>query len=211
MYKVDMPTPQDLIDFEKAVAELFNEALIRAPVHLYGGNERELIEVFKDVDPADWVFCSWRSHYQCLLKGVPVEELMAAIIEGHSMTLSFAKYRILSSAIVGGILPIALGVAKSIKSRGGAECVHCFMGDMTSETGAAHECIKYSQRHSLPIRWIIEDNGVSTCTPTKEVWKTARLTHEGAPFPLLHRDKNVVYYRYKLGWPHSGAGKRVQF
>ena len=58
----------DLIRFEDEIANLFNQAKIKAPVHLYYGNEKNIIKVFNKIKKNDWVFCSWRSHYQCLLK-----------------------------------------------------------------------------------------------------------------------------------------------
>ena len=128
-----------LIQFEDEVAERFNAAQIRAPIHLYSENEEQMIEIFKDIDDKDWVFCSWRSHYQCLLKGVPADEVMSEIMQGRSISLCFPEYKIYSSAIVGGALPIAVGTAMSIKRDGGGEKVHCFLGDMTAETGIAHE------------------------------------------------------------------------
>src|SRR5882762_1527523 len=102
-------TVQDLAAFEKQIADLFNAAAIRAPVHLYDGNEAQIIEVFRDIQSEDWVMCSWRSHYQCLLKGVPPEEVKAEILAGRSISLCFPKYRIVSSAIVTGVLPMAVG------------------------------------------------------------------------------------------------------
>ena len=76
-----------------------------------------MIRIFKKINKNDWVFCSWRSHYQCLLKGVPNKLLEKKILEGKSISLCFPKYNIYSSAIVGGSIPIALGVAKSIKKK----------------------------------------------------------------------------------------------
>lgn len=201
----DIWTPQKLIAFEEQIAELFNAAKIKAPVHLYYGNEEKIIEVFRDIGEDDWVLCSWRSHYQCLLKGVPPEKLTEEIVAGRSISLCFPEQRIVSSAIVGGILPIAVGVALGIKRSGGKNRVHCFMGDMTSETGIAHECIKYATNHELPIRFIVEDNTKSVCTDTRETWKQKKLTYEDGRHPL------VVYYKYETKYPHAGAGVRVQF
>jgi len=197
--------PADLISFEERVAEVFNSGLIRAPVHLYSGNEKEMIDVFEDIEDEDWVMCSWRSHYQCLLKGVPEEEVFTEILSGRSISLCFPQYRIFSSAIVGGVLPIATGVALSIKRNDDQNQVHCFMGDMTAETGIAHECIKYSQNHDLPIRFIIEDNGISVCTDTNSVWGMKRSSFASQDNP------KVVYYKYQNSYPHAGAGVRVQF
>ncbi len=198
-------TEKDLVDFETEIANEFNAAKIRAPVHLYSGNEREMIEVFEDIRAEDWLYCSWRSHYQCLLKGVPASELKAEILAGRSISLCFPQQRIFSSAIVGGVIPIAVGTAFAIKRRGGRERVHCFMGEMTSETGIAHECIKYSRNMELPIRFIIEDNGLSVCTDTRDAWKQDLLSYEN------NKDPMVVYYKYKTRYPHAGAGVRVQF
>lgn len=198
-------TKNDLIRFETRVANAFNSGKIYAPVHLYSGNEDQLIDVFKGVDSSDWVLCSWRSHYQCLLKGVPEEEVFEEIIGGRSISLCFPKYKILSSGIVGGILPIATGIALSIKLKKGANKVHCFLGEMTAETGIAYESIKYSRNFDLPIRYIVEDNGLSVCSDTRQTWGATELQYEGIDDPMIY------YYKYRTKYPHAGAGERVQF
>ena len=196
---------EDLIKFEEEIAELFNGANISAPVHLYYGNEDQIIDVFKKVRPQDWVFCSWRSHYQCLHKGVPTEEIKNEILAGRSISLCFPDYQIYSSALVGGSLPVAVGTAIAIKRKDEDSKVYCFMGDMTSETGIAHECIKYSRNHQLPIHFIIEDNSKSVCTDTRETWNSNKLSYESVSDPM------ITYYRYESKYPHAGAGTRVQF
>ena len=150
-------TKEELIEFENEIAECFNNAMIKAPVHLYYGNEDNIINTFSKIRKKDWVFCSWRSHYQCLLKGVPKKEISEQIFDGKSISLCFPKYNIYSSAIVGGIIPIALGVAMAIKIRKQNSKVYCFVGDMTSETGIMHEAYKYASNFNLPIKFIIED------------------------------------------------------
>ncbi len=198
-------TKQDLIDFETEIADLFNKAQIRAPVHLYSGNEEEMLGIFQNVREDDWVMCSWRSHYQCLLKGVPRDEVKQEILAGRSISLCFPKYRVVSSAIVGGIVPIAVGVALAIRRTGGTNKVWCFMGDMTSETGTAYESIKYSTNHDLPIHFIVEDNAKSVCTDTRQAWNQPVLTHENTKHPKMS------FYKYQTRYPHAGAGVRVQF
>ena len=146
-----------LVDFENKVAELFNLGKIKSPVHLYSGNENKILRIFKNIKKnKDWVFCSWRSHYQCLLKGVPENILIKDIIKGRSISLCYNKFKIYSSAIVGGHIPIAVGTAMALKRKKNKSKVYCFMGDMTSETGIAHESIKFSINHKLPIKFIIE-------------------------------------------------------
>jgi TPP-dependent pyruvate/acetoin dehydrogenase alpha subunit len=202
---MNMMTKDELISFEEDIAQLFNNGKIRSPVHLYFGNENQITNIFSKIRPQDWVFCSWRSHYQCLLKGVPKELVRDEIIDGRSIALCFPDYRIYSSAIVGGVLPIAVGAAMSIKRRGEDARVYCFLGDMTAETGIAHESIKYSRNHQLPIQFVVEDNSKSVCTDTRDAWNQPHLTFENST------DDFVSYYSYVTKYPHAGAGMRVQF
>jgi TPP-dependent pyruvate/acetoin dehydrogenase alpha subunit len=195
-------SPEDLIKFENDIAELFNSGVIRSPVHLYSGGEEDLIRIFKDIRPQDWVLCSWRSHYQCLLKGVPASELKAKIMAGYSIALSFPEYRVLSSAMVGGVLPIAVGLGMAIKRSGEDARVNVFCGDMSAETGTFHESVKYATNFGLPVRFFVEDNGLSVCSPTKRVWG----------LDAEWRNPNVFRFEYEATkFPHAGGGVRVQF
>ena len=189
-------TPESLAEFEADIADTFNRGEIRAPIHLAGGNETELIKIFKRVRRQDWVCCTWRAHYHCLLKGVPADKLKAAIVDGRSIALCFPEYRIISSAMVAGIAPIAVGLAWAAKRRGSDERVWCFLGDMGASSGLAYECVKYAEGHSLPITFIVEDNGLSVSTDTAKSWG-------------FKRGDVVERYDYKLGWPHVGSGRWV--
>tara|TARA_S200000501_G_scaffold378288_1_gene440196 strand:- start:577 stop:1185 length:609 start_codon:yes stop_codon:yes gene_type:complete len=198
-------TPKSLIEFEKKIGDLFNKRKIRAPIHLYYGNEKQIIKVFKNINKNDWVFCSWRSHYQCLLKGVSEKKLIKSILDGNSISMCFPENNLVSSAIVGGILPIAIGVALGSKLKKNKSKVFCFIGDMTSETGIAHECIKYATNFNLPITFIIEDNNLSVCSNTRQVWGQKKLSYEKS------KNKKIKIYKYKNKYPHAGSGKRIQF
>lgn len=196
---------EELIEFEEKVAEIFNAGKVKAPVHLYFGNEIQIIEIFQEINENDWVFCSWRSHYQALLKGVPKDLVLQNILDGKSIAQCFPDYKFYSSAIVGGIVPIALGVAQSLKVKNETARVWCFIGDMTSEIGVSNSAIKYARNHDLPITFVVEDNSVSVCTDTRETWGLKELTWQGV------NEKYVRFYSYKTKYPHAGAGIRVQF
>jgi pyruvate dehydrogenase E1 component alpha subunit len=203
-------TKEQLIAFEEDIAATYDAAMIKAPVHLYNGNEDQIIKIFKDnkIGADDWVFCSWRSHYQCLLKGVPPERLKADIVAGRSISLCYPEYNIFSSAIVTGQLPIAVGTALALALQEKKGKVYCFLGDMTSETGSAHESIKFAINHKLPIKFIIEDNGKSVLTDTRRAWNVGKLSFEDLQYTL---PEFIEYYKYQSKWPHAGAGKRIQF
>jgi pyruvate dehydrogenase E1 component alpha subunit len=198
-------TIEKLIAFESKIADLFNNGKIKAPVHLSDGNESALINIFKDVRSDDWVFCSWRSHYQALLKGVPPEKVETEILEGRSISLCFPEHKFFSSAIVGGQIPMATGVALSLKRNQKPGHVWCFVGDMTSETGIAQTALRYAENHDLPITFVIEDNGLSVLTETRSVWKRSTLRFEENP------SRKILCYKYTSKYPHAGAGVRVQF
>jgi len=187
-----MLTEQDLIEFEREVAEAFKAGKIRSPVHLSGGNEDQLVDIFREIDRDDWIFSTWRSHYHALLHGIPRDIVMQAIMMGRSMNLNFPAYCFLSSAIMGGILPIACGVAA------GGKKTWCFVGDMCASTGAFHDALRFAEGHDLPITFVIEDNGLSTNTPTHETWG------QGS------RCKTRCY-EYQRTYPHVGLDQFVQF
>ncbi len=102
--------------FEQDIAETFNRGEIRSPIHLSSGNEDHLIRYFAEhFRPGDWVCSAWRSHLHALLAGVPPDEVRQKILAGRSITLTFPHHNFISSAIVGGILPIAVGIALGLK------------------------------------------------------------------------------------------------
>jgi TPP-dependent pyruvate/acetoin dehydrogenase alpha subunit len=191
---------QDLIDFEKRVKKVYEAGEIKAPIHLSGNNEDQLIKIFKNIDKDDWVFSTWRNHYHALLHGFDPEELFNLIKEGSSMGINSVERKFYSSSIVGGILPIALGVAQSIKLKKQTNKVWCFIGDMTFETGVFHECYKFSRNFQLPIEFVVEDNNMSTNSPTDKTWgKKSKIPED------------VYYYEYERKYPHHGTGTWVLF
>lgn len=191
----------DLISFEEDIANEYENAKIHSPVHLSGGNEEQLIEIFKEVKEEDWIFSTHRSHYHALLKSNDPKWLKNEIMNNRSMHINSRKYKIFTSSIVGGIIPIALGTALAIKLKKKKGRVWCFVGDMASEMGIMWECVKYARWNNLPITFIIEDNGIGCYTPTNEAWG-GRI---GRYF------KPVRLYEYKRKYPHHGVGKFINF
>ena len=185
-------TPADLIAFEADIAREFEAGNIHAPVHLSGGNEQPLIDIFREVKPQDWVLSTWRSHYHALLKGIPPEELKAQIMAGRSMFISSVEHKFLSSAIMGGMLPIACGLAYA------GERVWCFIGDMCASTGAFHDASCFAVKNGLKVEFVIEDNGVSTNTPTRKAWGPIG----GAVASMFSGWGRHEHYFYERTYPH---------
>jgi pyruvate dehydrogenase E1 component alpha subunit len=197
MQKIDK---EFLIKFENIIKKSYEEKKIKAPIHLSGNNEDQLIKIFKKINKNDWVFSTWRNHYHALLKGISPDWLKKKIILGKSMGIMNLKKKFITSSIVSGVIPIAVGVALGLKLKKNKGKVWVFIGDMTFETGIFHECYKYSKNFNLPIKFVIEDNGLSTNTPTTLAWGKKS-----------HIPKDVYYYKYKRKYPHHGTGSWVLF
>ena len=189
---------KQLIAFEEDIKEEYLAGHIRAPIHLSVGSEEPLIEIFKEIRSQDWVFSTHRSHYHALLKGIPPAQVKEQILAGRSMHINSKEHKFVTSSIVGGCLPIAVGVAMAIKRRHLDENVWVFVGDMAATTGIFEECTWYAMGQTLPITFVIEDNGYSVDTPTEEAWGKETLV-----------DQRL--YSYKRAYPHAGCGKRVTF
>jgi TPP-dependent pyruvate/acetoin dehydrogenase alpha subunit len=203
-----MVTKDEIIAFEKEIADVFATGVIRAPVHLRAGREDALIKVFKDcqINDDDYVFGFWDSHELALLKGVPREELKKAIIEGKSISLCFPKQKVLCSGIVGSLMGTATGTAWGLKNQGKKGRAFLFCGDMSAETGIFHEAVKYAYNFDLPATFIVCDNGVSVMTDTRATWGAQEPWFAGTKY-----ERKIIYFKYTNGYPHSGLGKLIKF
>jgi len=183
-----------LLETEEQFKDLFLKKKILSGFHLSGGNEDQLIEIFKNVKENDWVFSTHRSHYHALLKGMSADKLIDKALNGKSMHIYDKKLKVFTSSIVGGTLPIALGVAMANKLKQSNDKVWAFVGDMCATMGVFHECLKYAEGHDLPIIFVIEDNEYCVDTKTKESWG------------MMNKTNKIISYKYKRIYPHAGTG-----
>lgn len=204
-------TKEELIGFEENIKRLWEEGKVKCPVHLSGGNEEELIEIFKEIKRNDYVFSTHRNHYHFLLHGGSPDRLTREILKeegglcrGRSGSMCTMDHHrnFYSSAIVGGVCGIAVGVAWGLKEAGRTEKVWCFVGDGAVDGGHFWESLQYAQGWDLPIKFIVENNDRSTCTTCKE-----RLG-DGSMGVLTTK---VKVYCYKPTYPHVGSGIYVAF
>jgi len=207
-------TKESLIAFENEVAQLFEAGKIACPVHLSGGNELELIEIFKRVNPQDYIFSHWRSHYHYLLKGGDKQKLMDELMGlpagmcggmGRSMNLYDASINFLTSSTVAGHCAIAAGVAlglkKQFKDKETRPHVWAFCGDGCEDSGHYIEAVRFGLSRDLALTFVLEDNNLSIDSTKEERWHNYR--------PLL--SQNIIRYSYTRSYPHVGIGKYVMF
>ena len=190
----------NLINFENEVIKEYEKGLTYGPIHLSGGNEIPLLEVFKQINKDDWVFSNHRSHYHAYLK-MGKEIPFKQIIEGNSSHINFKEHKFFTSSIVGGCIPIALGTALAIKRKGENNKVWCFIGDHASEMGNFWEAVKYAENFDLPITYIVEDNQIGSNIKLLDVWnKRTKLN-----------SSKVIYYDYIFTRNHYGIGRFIHF
>lgn len=190
---------ESLIAFEDKIRFLWEAGELPSLIHLCGGNEGQLLDIFSEVQEHDWIFVSHRAHYHVLLKGMPEAELEAHIRADHSMFLFDAERRIYQSAILGGCCGIATGVAQAIKDAGGKERVWCFLGDGAADNGHLYEAAMYSTGHELPITFVIENNHKQVDTPLD-----VRRGEHHWRFKMVA--PCVREYHFTPRWPHAGSG-----
>lgn len=201
--------------FEKDLAKLFEEGKINAPLHLCGGNEKQLISIFKEIKEHDYVFSTHRSHYHYLLKGGSAEKLLDEVLgketgickgKGRSMHIYDKELNFYTSAIVAGTCAIACGVATAIKNECGQDQnsgrphVWCFVGDGAEDSGHFTEAVRFANGRELPITFIIEDNDFSIDSTKEKRW------HLYDPI----NDRRILRYTYQRTYPHVGIGKYVE-
>jgi pyruvate dehydrogenase E1 component alpha subunit len=194
-----METAEELKNFEREIAELWEQAKITSPLHLSGGNEEQLIGFFKKIKKGDYIFSTHRSHYHYLLAGGSPEKLKEMILRGDSMHVFDKELNFFTSAIVAGCPTIATGVALALQKKGSQQQVWCFIGDGAEDEGHFYEAVRYVDGHNLPCTFIIEDNNRSVETPKSERYGKSE----------MQWPKCVIRYYYTPTYPHVGTGKWV--
>lgn len=192
---------KELIDFENKIKKLWEAGRIPYYVHLSGGNEDQLIEIFKEIKPGDYIFSSHRSHYHYLLAGGSAKKLEEKILAGKSMHIIDPEINFIASAILSGCAGIAAGVAMALKTEGSKNRVYCFIGDGAEDEGHFYEAVRYIEGWGLPCTFIIEDNDRSVETPKKERYGSFE----------MNWPKCVKRYCYTPTYPHAGTGAWVDF
>lgn len=201
-------TKNELIEFEAALAKEWEAGKIRVPVHFCGGNEDQLIEIFKEVREDDWVISTHRNHYHALLHGVSPDKLLDSIRgagKGGSMVHISNDPPFISTGIVAGGCGLAIGLAWALKEVGKDRKVWCFVGDGATDEGHWYEAVRYAVGWDLPVIFVVEDNNRATCTSNEERWGTSECED------VTYGCKKIRYYRYAPTYPHVGTGKYVQF
>jgi len=187
-------TKEELIAFEDRIGDLYMDNQLPFLFHLSGGNEEQLINIFKDIKEGDYVISNHRNHYHALLHGIPPEELEQKIKDGRSMFVYDRERNFFLSAIIGGTPAIAAGVAWALKRKGSDQRVWCFVGDGTEDNGHLAEAVRYVDGFDLPCTFVIESNDRSCEATNEDRWGKTAHPEWNSP--------NVIRYQYTCTYPH---------
>jgi pyruvate dehydrogenase E1 component alpha subunit/2-oxoisovalerate dehydrogenase E1 component len=154
--------------FEEKCAELYSAMKIRGFLHLYIGEEAVAVGVMQALQPDDAIVATYREHGHALARGISARSIMAEMFgklegcsrgRGGSMHLFDAAARFYGgNAIVGGGLPIAVGLALSDKLQHRSRITCCFFGEGAVAEGEFHESMNLAALWQLPVLFVCENN-----------------------------------------------------
>jgi pyruvate dehydrogenase E1 component alpha subunit len=154
--------------FEEKSAELYSAGKIRGFLHLYIGEEAVGVGAMAALGPEDAVVATYRDHGHALARGLDPGALMAEMYgkangcsrgRGGSMHFFDAATRFYGGyAIVGGGLPIAVGLALADRLRGSERVTACFFGEGAVAEGEFHESLNLAGLWRLPVLFLCENN-----------------------------------------------------
>jgi len=195
--------------FEEKIIGVYPAQDMKTPVHLYIGEEAIAAGVCTNLRKDDYIFSTHRSHGHCLAKGISPKILLAEFYgrkagccqgKGGSMHPAAPELGILgTSAIVGGGIALAAGVALATKMKKGDQVSVTFFGDGAADEGIFHESLNFASLKKLPVLFICENNfySVNSHQSARQPQDNIAKRAEGYAMPGIQLDGNDVLAIYK--------------
>jgi pyruvate dehydrogenase E1 component alpha subunit len=180
--------------FEEKAAELYSLGKIRGFLHLYIGEEAVAVGAMPALGPEDAIVSTYREHGHALARGVSADAIMAEMYgkvegcsrgRGGSMHLFDAATRFYGgNAIVGGGLPLAVGLALADKLQGRERVTACFFGDGAVAEGEFHESLNLAAVWQLPVLFCCENNRYAMGTAIERYESETDLALKAASYEM---------------------------
>jgi pyruvate dehydrogenase E1 component alpha subunit/2-oxoisovalerate dehydrogenase E1 component len=181
--------------FEEKAAELYTATKIRGFMHLYIGEEAVAVGVIAALEPEEAIVASYREHGQALVRGIPSTKIMAEMYgkqegcsrgRGGSMHLFDDQRRFFGgNAIVGGGLPLAVGLALADKMQGRMRVTCCFFGEGAVAEGEFHESMNLAVLWQLPVLFVCENNRYAMGTALERSESVTDLTRKASSYGVV--------------------------
>jgi len=180
--------------FEEKCAELYGKQKIRGFLHLYIGEEAVAAGAIPALGAEDALVCTYREHGHAIVRGVPMTALMAEMYgkiegcsrgRGGSMHIFDAQRRLYGgNAIVGGGIPLAVGLALADRMQGKARVTAVFFGEGAMAEGVFHESLNLAALWQLPVLFFCENNLYAMGTRLDRSESQTELTAKAASFAV---------------------------
>ena len=166
--------------FEEKAAEMYMRGKIGGFLHLYIGEEAMAVGSISALQPQDYIVSHYREHGHALARGIEPRRIMAELFgrstgtskgKGGSMHLFDAQRGFLGGyAIVGGMMPIAVGLGLAAQQQGNDSVTLCFFGDGAVNEGEFHESLNLAALWNLPVVFFCENNGYGMGSPISDTF-----------------------------------------
>ena len=166
--------------FEEKAAEMYMRGKIGGFLHLYVGEEAMAVGSISTLKPQDYIVSHYREHGHALARGIEPRRIMAELFgrstgtskgKGGSMHLFDAQRGFLGGyAIVGGMMPIAVGLGLAAQQQGNDSVTLCFFGDGAVNEGEFHESLNLAALWNLPVVFFCENNGYGMGSPISDTF-----------------------------------------
>jgi pyruvate dehydrogenase E1 component alpha subunit len=180
--------------FEEACADLYGQGKIRGFLHLYVGEEAVAVGTLHALAPNDAVVATYREHGHALARGITARSIMAEMFgkqegccrgRGGSMHLFDAATRFYGgNAIVGGGLPLAVGLALADTMQSRPNVTACYFGDGAVAEGAFHESLNLAALWKLPVLFLCENNRYGMGTALERAESETDLSRKAAAYRI---------------------------
>jgi len=180
--------------FEEKCVELYSNQKIRGFLHLYIGEEAIAVGLMSALSEEDAVLATYREHGQALARGVSAKSIMAEMFgkvegcsrgRGGSMHLFDSKTRFYGgSAIVGGGLPLAVGMALADKMMKRDRVTVCIFGDGAVAEGEFHESLNLAALWNLPVLFVCENNSYAMGTALRLTESETNIANKAAAYKI---------------------------
>jgi len=180
--------------FETKCAELYQAQKIRGFLHLYDGEEAVAVGIMEVLEDRDSVVATYRDHGHALARGLPMGPLMAEMYgkvegcargRGGSMHFFDRKGRFFGgNAIVGGGLPLAIGIAMADKELETGGLAACFFGEGAAGEGEFHESMNLAQLWELPVLFVCENNLYAMGMPLELAEAETEISRKAAAYRM---------------------------
>ncbi len=195
--------------FEQTVDDLFARGLVHGTMHLSTGQEASAVGSIYALRDDDYILSTHRGHGHCIAKGADINLMMAEFLgketgycrgRGGSMHIADMEGRNLgANGVVGGGIPLAVGVGLALQMQGRDEIIMGFFGDGAANQGSFHEALNMAAIWSLPLVYVCENNQYGMSMSTKRALNIERISQRADSYgmPGVTVDGNDVVEVYE--------------